>query len=285
MHTKDSIHEEIALHQQIPIRIFRAQHQTVVHSHDCLELNYVESGSGLFLIEEQEYEVEQGDFVVINNLERHIIIPDKGYVSLVTVFDARLLLGHANEQEFLAPFFKRSSAFSHVVRLREEERQGLLLCYYGMLREYQTQDKGWETMIKAQITQFLVGVCRYYEQEEGLEAGKITFRKDYEKIRPAVEYIHNNFKENITLDVLAARTMLSIPHFEAVFREVMKMRPFNYIQQIRIDNCTLLLTSSDLSVSEIAFASGFNNLSYFNRQFLKETGMTPREYRKKKLFS
>jgi AraC-like DNA-binding protein len=56
---------------------------------------------------------------------------------------------------------------------------------------------------------------------------------------------------------------------------------FEYLNQIRVDFGCKLLMDPDLSIMEVCLDSGFNNLSHFNKQFRKLTGVTPSEYRKR----
>lgn len=281
MQNAEFIHENIELTGELPFRIFRARTQAVVHSHDCLEINYVERGAGMFLIESEEYEVKEGDFVIVGSRRRHIVIPDESYVSIVIVFDPELLLGHLDEYRLLAPFSGKEDGYASALSPAREEQKLMRDGYYKILGEYEKKLPGWEIVVRSLLAELLTYMYRYHtgRRERGERPGFL--RRDYEKIRPAIAYIHKNFREEITLEQLAEQTMLSRSHFEALFGRIMTIRPFTYIQQVRIDYCAGLLLSGDLPVSEAAFRSGFNNLSHFNRKFREAKGMTPREYRKR----
>ncbi|MFQ9985893.1 MAG: helix-turn-helix transcriptional regulator, partial [Lachnospiraceae bacterium] len=75
---------------------------------------------------------------------------------------------------------------------------------------------------------------------------------------------------------------MSPSYLSAYFSSVMKMRIFDYIEQVRVNHARLLLRSTELSVLEVALQSGFRSSSYFNRVFKKIMGMTPGQYRQNK---
>ena len=100
-------------------------------------------------------------------------------------------------------------------------------------------------------------------------------------IRPAVEYINDNYCENITVQQLADIVHLSKSYFMSRFRQAAGVGAIEYITQLRIKKaCARLLSDSNMNTADIAFECGFRNLSNFNRQFRKAVGCTPCEYKK-----
>ena len=91
----------------------------------------------------------------------------------------------------------------------------------------------------------------------------------------AVNYIDRNFKENISLEQLAEMVHMNQNYFSSYFRNVMNCSVSTYIICRRLKNACLLLATTDNSIIEVAAASGFENVPYFNRTL----GMTPGEYR------
>ncbi len=101
-----------------------------------------------------------------------------------------------------------------------------------------------------------------------------------EMIRAALEYIAENYGENITIEQLAETVHLSKSYFMSRFRETAGVSAVEYINQFRIRAACSALLESARTISEISFECGFRNLSNFNRQFRRLTGCTPNEYRK-----
>mgnify|MGYP003307334106 CR=1 FL=1 len=69
-------------------------------------------------------------------------------------------------------------------------------------------------------------------------------------------------------------------HFMRYFKEMMNTSFIDYLRDYRLTMATRLLLSSDSSILTISEEVGFDNLSYFNRAFKKQYGMTPSQYRK-----
>ena len=100
-----------------------------------------------------------------------------------------------------------------------------------------------------------------------------------EPLKPALEYIETNYGAHITLEHLARLTGMSPKYFCRLFRAVMHRSPIDYLNHYRIECASFLLTSSDMTVAEIAQRCGFSDSSFFIRQFRHYKNTTPRRYR------
>lgn len=100
------------------------------------------------------------------------------------------------------------------------------------------------------------------------------------KIKPAVEYIENNFlTERISCERLAKLCNVSYSYLIRLFSEKYGISPKRYIIQLKINYACDLLKSGDYSVSEAARMSGFDDLYFFSRQFKEYVGMPPVKYK------
>jgi AraC-like DNA-binding protein len=94
-----------------------------------------------------------------------------------------------------------------------------------------------------------------------------------------VTYIFNNIDKKIRLSDAAKLSFMSESTFSRVFKEASGLNFSEMIRKLRIEHGCKLLTSTDLSVAAISKDCGYTNLSNFNRQFLREMGTTPRDFR------
>lgn len=101
----------------------------------------------------------------------------------------------------------------------------------------------------------------------------------FERLAPVVKYMKENYAYEITLAELAQLIPMSEGQFCRVFKQNMKMSPMQYLLRYRILQSCHLLQETDKKIGEIANLTGFNNISYFNKVFLKVIGCTPKEYR------
>lgn len=102
-------------------------------------------------------------------------------------------------------------------------------------------------------------------------------QRDFKK---QIEQMIEKFDEDINVQDLAASCNLSVSHFMREFKSVTGTSPKKYQQTLRISNAKLLLSSTDLSVSEVSICCGFSDPLYFSRLFKKIVGISPSAYRK-----
>jgi PAS domain S-box-containing protein len=101
----------------------------------------------------------------------------------------------------------------------------------------------------------------------------------YEEMSDVVRYVAEHYAEKITVDELAGLAHLSTSQFTRQFNRLFQMTPARYLTRIRINAACSLLTRTDLDLTSIAERCGFHDASHFVKQFKKQIGMTPGEYR------
>ncbi|MEG1500828.1 MAG: AraC family transcriptional regulator, partial [Clostridiales bacterium] len=98
-------------------------------------------------------------------------------------------------------------------------------------------------------------------------------------IRKAIAFMNQNFTEQITIKEVADHIHMNPTYFSSIFKKATK-KPFSqYLQQIRVEESKLLLTTTQQSILSVAISCGFSSQSYFTKVFIKNTGITPKEYR------
>lgn len=105
-----------------------------------------------------------------------------------------------------------------------------------------------------------------------------TFEDD-DKMKLVYEFIQKNFSEKITLDEVSQVASMSPVSFNRFIKKRTGKTFINYLNNIRVGYAARWLIEKDLSISEIAFKSGFNNIANFNRIFKSIKNATPSQYR------
>ena len=116
-------------------------------------------------------------------------------------------------------------------------------------------------------------IIKFDINENHLEKNQI------DKIKNALMFIHENYSEKTTINLLAKECNMSEYYFAHFFKKVTKMTPVEYLNDYRIKKACLLIKNSDFNIIDIAYEIGFNNLSNFNRIFKKIMKMTPSSFR------
>lgn len=93
-----------------------------------------------------------------------------------------------------------------------------------------------------------------------------------------LEYINNNYHEQIDLTQLADQFYVSPSHISRLFKNYMNTNTISYINEVRIKRAIELLDEGELSIKEVAEATGYNSLNNFYKYFKLYTGLTPGEY-------
>lgn len=109
--------------------------------------------------------------------------------------------------------------------------------------------------------------------------GGLPAEKD-ERIQKACQHILEHYQEPLPHDEMARRIHLTKSHFSRIFKRATKKTYQEFLSEVRLGHACRLLTETDLPVIDVAFDSGFNNLSNFNRRFRQAYGISPRDYRK-----
>jgi len=99
------------------------------------------------------------------------------------------------------------------------------------------------------------------------------------RISNALHYIHNNIDRNISISYLANMACITEDHFIRIFKKEMNCTPLKYINMKKIEKAQILLTTSDMSIQNIAIELSIDNISYFNRLFRQYINKTPTQYR------
>lgn len=124
--------------------------------------------------------------------------------------------------------------------------------------------------------QFTEENIRGGEKRKRAASTKTLSEDDLEKIK---QYISDNIAEHITVSDLAQVVGVSKFHFVRVFKTLTGYTPYQYLLSQRVLYSKRLLENEDISISSVAYRSGFSNQSHFTTVFKRAIGMTPKRYK------
>ncbi len=108
---------------------------------------------------------------------------------------------------------------------------------------------------------------------------RISLNNKRNRLKVSMEYIEANFERPLSLQEIADTVFMSKAHFLRQFKKYFDITPHQYLTQCRLRAARYLLQHSDVSITEIVYASGFKNRSSFSRMFKQHCGCSPLEYR------
>ena len=254
------------------------------HWHNYLEISYVKHGKGRYFIENKTYEIQEGDIIVINNIEPHYleVLPPEKMIQPVVMFDPKLVWSNENQMfdfQYLQPFFERSSNFSNRIDSKSDIGRKIFRLLTEIEEEYTRQPAGYKLMIKAKILHIVTYLIRHY-QDSGKQLESISQKsRKLKKLEAVFEFINTNYPKKIMLEELASLVYMSPNYFCTFFKESTGFSPVEYINKVRVSRSVEFLKTSDKGINEISLECGFTNLANFNKMFKRITGMTPRGVR------
>ncbi len=255
--------------------------KTYMHNHHSLEINFCLSGTGQYTIIDDNYPIFKDDIFIINNLEYHMARNLSGDMHLmVIVFDPELILAGSSDYQYIRAFYEWKVGFKHRLPgniFATEEVRGILK---SIQSEWDTQAVGWRLVVKSLLLMLLALLYRQFESIDSYSEKIQHFQNDYIKLASAIRYMEENYRQNIPLARLAQEAHMSVNYFSALFSQTMNCTVTEYLIRLRLKNACTLLSTTQNSILSIAMESGFDNISYFNRVFRKNFGVSPKAYRK-----
>lgn len=236
-----------------------------VHWHDYYELNLVLSGEAEHVVNGERHVLRAGSGFLLSPADFHEIraIGPEPLTSLNTVVDAGLM-----EQQLAALGPAALDGFPWLTDDFADAEPDLR----RLQAEFEEPRLGSRRVTEALVACLVVELARRSGVHDRRAARPAGGEDD---LRAAVLYVDRHFREPVTLADAAAQAHLSPNYFSERFRDYTGT-PFQlYLQERRLRFARSLLAATDLSVSEVCHASGFNSLSHFGRAFRRRYGAAP----------
>ena len=258
-------------------------HGGIRHWHEEIQIALVTEGEVLFRAEEQEIRLCAGQGFFVNSGVHHEAYPtERGDGVYICVnFLPNVIFGQADSvvrRDYVDPVLYCDSLRSFPLLDQPWHQE---IC--GLLRELgeveDAAEYGYEirmTILLRQIWHLIV-----VNNRDNIEQKSNVSFSDRQRMRALQTYIHKHYMEQIALADIAAAGHISRGECCRVFKRVEKSSPVQYLTRFRLEQSLKLLSSTELSVQEVARQVGFGTGSYFTEKFREEMQCTPTEYRRK----
>lgn len=258
---------------------------TYLHFHDCFEIGYCVSGSGVCLVEDKQYEFKKGDVQIIFPFQKHLSKnSEKGSsVWYWLTFNPHLLMkksGFSGGNKLEQLIFNEMGVCGIFSTEEYPEVVALVESFFRELLEKDSASIYHSELCALYVYQLFICLARI---SEPLPKLKIERDGKLEAVANALDIISQAVlnADTPSVEMLAFSCNMSVSNFRKVFLKVTGLSPKNYITKCFINKAQQLLLTTDKSISEICMETGFGDISWFNRQFLSKTNMTPSAFRKK----
>lgn len=256
------------------------------HSHEFIELVFIAEGSGTHCYNNSEILIRAGDLFVIEPDSQHgYLVHENTHLLVYNVLFLPSLL--SNEVEMLTPysssheldyfklFLNDNYPISFHLKLLPPEQLALLKLIDQLMVEQNKQYIGYEGLIKTRLIELFIFLSRWNQKYRNLN----PYFFEETTLQSVCQYIKNNCEESLTLQQISSSCGMSPTSFATKFKNYTGKTFIEYRNHFRINKAKQLLLTTNKKISYIALEVGFEDLSFFNKQFKQLVGITPRMYR------
>lgn len=245
------------------------------HYHPEMELTYIVSGSGRVLFGTEWTTFAPGEFALIGGNVPHcyVSLPEPGAIAEVRVI--KFNCAFPDNGLFCLPELRE------VRELFAEAKTAVLfsadLSMGELFDDIRDKSGAERLLLVCSLLCRAVEIPRRILTADG--APPPLKSREREPLERAIRFLQLHFNEKITLSDVAAAVHMEQESFRRLFRRRVRMNFSGYLLELRMAMACKLLREGSLPIWEVAAASGFQNLSNFNRLFLARHQQTPRQYR------
>ena len=261
---------------EIPI-VFHDQHTYLKEHgfgasnwHENFEILQVTEGSGIIISDSQYIHASYGDIVVINSNHLHAFSAESfrfSYRCLIIDRQFCIANGFDSNTTLFNNCFKDETISNALTELSAEWNLPASSPFRTL-------------KIKSLLLKIMKTLCVEHSLSSDLSETNTRILSNTKK---AIEYINNNYHQDISLDDMANYLGLNKYYFAHEFHEITGYTFVAYLNRIRCKIAKRHLATNQMSIADIARACGFNNKSYFAKTFQKYVGMLPNQYRQQEL--
>lgn len=255
--------------------------QVPLHWHGEFEINYILCGCGEFICGDERFITHEGDILIVPPNMLHAIYPHgEDSQRYDTIVFSPALLGSSEDDRCAAECIRPlvngnfgincriSSSHQYYCEIKTTV-ENIFSCAKGDTSQL-------DMLLRSELLRLFWllgnGGDIYRRQQADASRGEL--------LRPVLQYISDNYCEELSIEHLAAVAHLSKSYFMGVFKRSAGVSAIEYINQLRIKEACEMLRTSEKTIAETAYECGFRNLSNFNKQFRRIVGCAPNEYKK-----
>jgi AraC-like DNA-binding protein len=278
----EGLREKEIFTENSPFRIavnIKGNYNYPSHWHNALELVYASKNSCTVNLNNHEYRLGEKDILLVAPGDIHSFHAHSyDGIWYFIQFDFTKLFGFSDAADYKAYQYESELIASTDNKAFHKELEEQLV---KIIDEYDNKKFASDLFINARFLDITVILSRSHDKNhKGLRNNKKT--NELTKLDKAFEYLEQNYQSQISLKEVAGAAGFSEYHFSRVFKKATEKNFLNYLNEYRIKKAERFLFE-DVTITQAAYASGFNSLVTFNRIFKQVKGCSPSEYIKKRV--
>lgn len=257
------------------------------HYHPEHEIIFVEKSYGIRLMGNHIGNFNDGDLMFISSNLPHVWKNDNDFYQGYKKRKVDVYVIHFREDALMEGFFDLPE-FAQIKRLFLLGQQGLLVRGNDKKKISELIKAIYNSSGIERLTLFLttldkIANTKNYELLSGVGYANSITTEDTERINKVMNFTMENYAYDIKLGEIANLVSLNKSSFCRYFKSRTHKTYSQFLNEIRIAHACKFLINKKMTISEICYETGYNNISHFNRQFKLITGLTASEYKRKYL--
>ena len=252
-----------------------------MHWHSYGEILLVGPGkTNIYKVNQDTYNLNEGDFVLVWPMEMHEIIDADREQSIVIQF-SNAFMNTLFDLQRIMHFYRNLHVIDN--RSHPELCAELKDLAYQMKENFESESSDRELRCCILLMKFMLALDEHRDEfapELGSESRNGFTDDVMHRMIMVTDYIKNNLTaDDLSQGAMAEMAGISRDYFSRIFKNVTGMNYSKWLNTIRLEKATELLSQNDMSLTEVAMLSGFQSIASLNRVFHREKGMAPGEYR------
>lgn len=251
-----------------------------LHWHREVELGVILKGQIKLIADQKEIILAENEGYFVNTNVLHALVKETDDAEVLSVVfdDAYVTDMQKNKiyENYILPLIKDNKVHYIGIYNSIDWQKQVIQTILEIYRLSKSEEYGHELFIRNYLANILLVINQHRFENNDQSVNMIDNR-----IYPMIEYIKNNYQKDIRISDIASYANISIRECYRRFNNYLATSPAKLIENIRLANAIDLLLNTKLSIKEICFACGYQNLSYFCRKFKDQFKITPSLYRER----
>ena len=261
---------------------YYTQMRAICHWHQDFEFMQILQEDMNYFVGGRRVPLHEGDCLFVNSRQMHYGYDagKKDCTFVCTLIEPSLLTASsALYKKYVAPL-SEDTAFPYYVWTKEDDDYEMIFALLSRVYEMKQSGKfGYEMEAVSAMEQLFSFLLKaWHAQTPAAEAQVSDAQLDLQ--RRMVAFIAQNYRDDLTLDQIAASASVSKSTCCRLFKRYLSQSPFEFLHAYRLEVSCNLLQETDRSISDIAGECGFNHTSYFIQLFQRRYGCTPSVWRR-----
>lgn len=250
------------------------------HFHDDIEVVSVIHGQMAYCVNGTKIVLNQGDSLFINSNQLHYSTTtndDKARYNLFIFHPRILCASNEVERKYIKPISEDSSVQYILFKKGTPNADKLYDLSFDIIADVESEF--YTTMNYYEFWSILL-----HWQRENINTSSNYSDNQINTLKIMLTFIHTEYMNPITLNDIAMAGSVSKTFCNNLFHKYTSQTPIEALTRFRVSKVAELLRTTDMSMTDLAFETGFSGASYMSEMFKRYYGVSPREYKKSPLF-